>query len=118
MLGEHVKRRRMDLDLLQADVAAQIGVHVLSVTNWENGHAEPELRHVPAIIEFLGCDPQPEPKTIGERLVRYREIRGWSQKQLAEALKVDPTTLSRWELGKKAPWGVYRSRAEALLTRG
>lgn len=113
-LGEHIRRRRMDLDLLQSDVAARIGAHTLSVTNWEIGHSEPEIRFLPAILGFLGYDPRPTPETIGERLVRYRQARGWSQRRLAEALDVDPTTLSRWELGKKAPWGVFRDRLREI----
>jgi hypothetical protein len=63
-----------------------MGVHCLSVTNWERGKTEPEFRHLPAIIAFLGYDPRPEPVTLPERLVWYREGKGWSRAQLAEAL--------------------------------
>lgn len=76
--------------MLQSEVAAQIGAHTLSVTNWEKGHSEPEIRYLPAIIWFLGHDPRPAPETIGERLVRYRQARGLSQKRLASELNVDP----------------------------
>jgi transcriptional regulator with XRE-family HTH domain len=113
-LGEHLRRRRMDLGLIQADVAGQIGVCEATVWNWEKGHSKPEIRHLPAIIAFLGENPHAAPQTIGERLIEHRQRLGWSQKRLAAELGVDSTTLSRWELGKKAPWGVYAVRIEAL----
>lgn len=105
----------MDLGLLQREVGQRIGASVATVTLWEKGRVEPGLKWVPAILEFLGHDPRPVPDTLGKRLVRYRQCRAWSQKRLAEALEVDPTTLSRWELGKKAPWGVYAIRVLALF---
>ena len=83
---------------------------------WENQQAEPELKWMPAILAFLEYDPQPAGQTTGERLVRFRKARGWSQKRLASALHVDPTTLSRWELGKRVPWGIYLDRVAGLLS--
>lgn len=47
----------MDLGLRQRDVAAKIGVHALTVTNWEKGHTAPEIRFLPAILDFLGYNP-------------------------------------------------------------
>ena len=79
---------------------------------------EPQLKSIPAIIAFLGSDPGPRAYTLAEQLVRFREGRGWSQKQLAPELRADSTTLSRWELGKKAVWGAYRDRVSALLDSG
>lgn len=114
-LGEHLRRRRLDLGLRQEDVAQRIVASVASIWLWEKNRAQPELKWIPAIIAFLGCDPRPEPETIGERLIGFRVTRGWTQKQLAAELRVDPTTLSRWELGKKTPWGIYLDRVTELL---
>lgn len=114
-LGEHIRRRRLDLGLFQKDVAERVGADTTSVWNWENGTAAPELRFMPAILEFLGYDPRPMAKTVGEQLVRHRDGLGWSQKRLATALRVDATTLSRWELSKRAPRGVYAERVRAFL---
>jgi transcriptional regulator with XRE-family HTH domain len=114
-LGEHIRKRRLDLGLLQKQVGQRIGACVATVWLWEADRIAPELKWWPAIIGFLGYDPRPAPRTVGERLVRYREARGWSQKRLAEALKIDPSTLSRWELGKKVPWGVYRGMVARLF---
>ncbi len=103
------------MGLCQKDVALKIGSGTSSVTNWEKGRAEPEIRFLPAILAFLGYDPRPQPKTIGERLVAYRLAKGWARPQLAAELRVDPSTLARWETGKRAPWGIYVARIDKLL---
>jgi transcriptional regulator with XRE-family HTH domain len=114
-LGEHLRKRRLDLGLHQKDVAQRIGSCVASVTLWENGRVEPEVKWMPYILRFLGYDPRSEATTLGERLARFRKTKGWSQKRFAAELHVDPTTLSRWELGKKSPWGPFRERVDAIL---
>ena len=85
-LGEHLKRRRLDLGLFQREVAAKIGADEASIWLWENGRVKPELKWMPAILAFLGYDPRTPAGNIGERLVRYREARGWAQKRLATEL--------------------------------
>ena len=41
--------------------------------------------------------------TFGERLVRAREKKNLTQKQLAEILEITPTRLNYWEKGKREP---------------
>jgi DNA-binding XRE family transcriptional regulator len=40
-LGDHIRARRSDLKLLQRQVADQIGVHPLTITNWEGNETAP-----------------------------------------------------------------------------
>lgn len=47
-VGEHIRKRRLDLGLLQIEVAQIIGVTESTVGNWEHG-IEPDLRHMPKI---------------------------------------------------------------------
>ena len=49
-----------------------------TVANWKKVRTRPTIRHWPKVIEWLGCDPSPEPKTLGERLRRKRWGRGLS----------------------------------------
>lgn len=97
----------MDLGLLQREVAARIGVDGGSVWNWENGRAEPELRFLPAILAFLGYDPRKRAETLAEQLVTFRKTKGWSQSRFARELKVNPSTLARWERDERQPSGRY-----------
>jgi transcriptional regulator with XRE-family HTH domain len=99
-LGEHLRRVRLDRSLLQKQVAGEIGCSKASLTNWEKGHAEPELRFLPAILRFLGYDPRPEPTTFGGRLRARREAEGLSEEALARRLGLDSSTVSVWERGE------------------
>lgn len=98
-LGEHIKRRRLDLGLLQREAAQQVGASHASLVNWEKGWREPELRFMPAIIHFLGYDPTASEPTssIGERLKAIRRARGLSRQKLAELIGIDESTLWKWE---------------------
>jgi len=105
----------MDLGLYQRDVAARIGVDTLTVTNWEKGHTVPRIRFLPAILAFLGYDPRPQAGTLGEKLVAYRTARGWARPRLAAELRVDQSTLARWERGKGAPGAGHVAQIGAVL---
>ena len=41
-------------------------------------------------------------KNIGKRVAKARKDRGWTQETLAEALGIEPVTLSRLETGDRA----------------
>lgn len=113
-LGDHIRRRRLDLGLLQKDVAGQIGVHEQTIHHWEANETAPALRWLPGIIQFLGFDPRKLPESIGARLRHYREGKGMSQQEFAGRLGVDPSTLARWEAGRRQPQGGHRKVIETL----
>ena len=56
-MGDHLRKKRLDLGLLQRDVARRLGVDTASVTNWEKNHNVPMPQLIPRIIEFLGYVP-------------------------------------------------------------
>jgi transcriptional regulator with XRE-family HTH domain len=107
-LGDHLRKRRLDLGLPQREVADKIGVDETTVNNWERQRTEPEIRFIAPIIEFLGYDPLPQPKSLPERLKTYRLKLGLSQKKLAIKLGIDPSTITRWEVGLHKPANIYR----------
>jgi len=82
-VGEHIRKRRLGLKMLQKDVAEQLGVNKTSVFNWEANASAPEIRYMPAIIGFLGYNPLPEADGWGARLVRHRTTLGMTQKEAA-----------------------------------
>ena len=61
-LGDHLRRRRLTLKLIQRQVAEQIGVDKTSIHNWETNFSKPSLEYMPAIIQFLGYNPVPPGK--------------------------------------------------------
>lgn len=102
-LGDHVRRRRLDLGLSQREVARRIGVRRESVQQWELGYFRPTVSCLPGIIRFLGYDPRPEPAAWPEWLVWYRAGHGLSQEVMAEQLAVAARTLGLWETAKRKP---------------
>jgi transcriptional regulator with XRE-family HTH domain len=76
-------------------------VNEFTVGNWENGHVRPSIQQIPALISFLGYDPEPpDTSTVAGKLIEMRRVLGWSQRDAAEQLGVDPATWSRWESGR------------------
>ncbi len=104
-MGDHIRGRRLDLELLQSDVAEQIGVDNTTICNWESNASTPAIRYLPAIIQFLGYDPQPSSDSFPDRLATTRRTLGLSQRKMAEKLGVDPSTLQGWESGRHQPTG-------------
>ncbi len=103
-IGDHLRKRRLDLNLLQKDIAQKLDVCEPSIYNWENNLAKPALRYIPKIIEFLGYVPfDTSNMSVGEKIVSYRRLLGLSQKKLAHRLGIDPSTLGRWERDKRQP---------------
>jgi len=103
-LGDHLRKKRLDLGLLQKEVANKIGADETSVWNWENNRAKPSLSHIPAIIQFLEYTPTLAPKEgLGGKIRVSRESLGLSQERLAHTLIIDPTTIRRWESGQTRP---------------
>lgn len=115
-IGDHLRKRRLDLGLLQREVAERMGVDVSSIHNWERGRTSPPPRFVPRIVEFLGYVPYDLSKgTLGQRVVAARHLLGLTQRELAHRLGVDPSTLGRWERGEGQPSKGLLGRVGALL---
>ncbi|MDB5209705.1 MAG: hypothetical protein JWQ30_532 [Sediminibacterium sp.] len=67
-LGEHLKKRRLDLGLYQADVARRLKVTDECIWLWEQERNKPRLYQYPAIIAFLDYYPfDHETATFGGR---------------------------------------------------
>ena len=59
-LGEHLKRRRLQLNVTQKQVAHLLGVTSWTVSNWEKARTDPSIDAMPALMRFLGYYPFPE----------------------------------------------------------
>lgn len=112
-----MRAKRLDLGLLQREVAQKLGATKDTVHNWETDRKSPELRFIPKMIGFLGYDPYDTQATaLGERVIAVRRKLGLSQKGLARRLRIDPGTLGRWERSEGRPSRALRQRLDALLT--
>jgi transcriptional regulator with XRE-family HTH domain len=110
-----IRKRRLDLKLLQADVPRIIDCSKATVTNRERGHAAPQVGHMAAVVQFLGFNPLSTGSTTAERLVLHRKARGITQKEFARKIGVDPSTLAKWERGQRSPGGRFLGTIETIL---
>jgi len=51
------------------------------------------------------------------QLKRERELRGWTQADLASKLPCDPKTINRWESGKSVPRSYFRQKFAELFEK-
>jgi transcriptional regulator with XRE-family HTH domain len=104
-IGDHLRKRRLDLGLLQREVAERIGVTKCTIQYWETNRVVPALRFRPRIAVFLGYDTSgwSEPESVAERLKAHRVRLGLSRKKLAALLGVDPSNIAGWETEKHKP---------------
>jgi transcriptional regulator with XRE-family HTH domain len=114
-LASCLRRRRRELGLFQPDAANAIGVCKASIWNWENGRGEPEDRLFPSIIKFLGREPWPEPRTLGECLRAERRRRGMTIEAAAGLMGVAHGALANWENGASQPSKPNQKRIDAFL---
>jgi len=114
-LGEHLKRCRLQRKLSQKEAAPLFGVTSWTVFNWEKGRTNPPIESLPALIRFLGYDPFPEPASLPERLLAKRRGMGWSIREAAGQLGVDPGAWRDWEQGGMILYRNHRNLVARLL---
>lgn len=98
-LGDHLRKRRLDLGLLQRELAARFHVDEMTINGWELGHYLPHVGQLPKIIEFLGYVPEDlfQARTTGEKIRLHRMLHGLTRRKLAKQLGIDEATLQRLE---------------------
>lgn len=104
-LGDHLRKRRLDLGLLQREVAKEIGVTECTIQYWETNRVAPALRFRPRIANFLRIDvfDRSAPASVAERLRAHRERFGLSRKRLAALLGTDPSNVAGRETESHQP---------------
>jgi transcriptional regulator with XRE-family HTH domain len=104
-IGDHLRKRRLDLGLLQKPVAKQIGVTKATIQYWENNRVSPAIRFMPRITSFLTYDLTDSigQRSLVERLRHHRRRLGLSQKRLAALLGINESTVAGWERAEHRP---------------
>lgn len=97
--AQELAARRDELQLTPTQAARELGVSAGSYRRWEQGKDRPSARFHPAIVTFLGHDPDPDPREVGQQIRAARERDGLSRAQLARQLGVSSGTIKSWEEG-------------------
>lgn len=114
-LGQHLKKRRRELGLLQREAAERMGILIETYANWEKDRTVPVASQFRPVVGFLGYDPTPASSTLRERLEAKRRTLGVTFDQVAQYLGWDPVTLNRYVRGVWPMTPVRAAALEALL---
>ena len=101
-LGQHLRNRRLLLDLRQEDVARQLGTMREVYDRWERDARRPVVSEWPGILSFLGFYPFSQ-ETPADLVLKARRCQGADQKRLANSVGVIHQRLRRWEQGLGIP---------------
>ena len=94
---------RLDRALEQKEAAKRLGVCAESLMGWAKNRHEPDVRHYPRIMEFLGYCPVVPIRTFGDFIQTSRMHLGLSQCAFASLAGLDPSTLANCEKAQIPP---------------
>ncbi len=114
-LGEHLRNCRIKRHLFQHQLAKLLQVDRGSIQNWERGVGEPGIQVIPRILDFLRYDPEPLPEALPGRIWYARRRLGFTQEDLAAALKVGSFAVWEWETGRSSPPPAAVEEIQSLL---
>lgn len=129
MLGNRLKKLRLQKKLTQEELAEKLGITRGTYAHYEINKRQPDYETLQKLADFfnvsvdylLGRTDDPYPYVpayklkgelrhyllsameIGSRVRILRESKGLSARQLAEAASLDPTQISKIENGKSTP---------------
>ncbi len=129
LLTETLVRTRQSKGLSREEVAGALGVHKVSVKNWEQAKSRPREQYLVALSRLYGLElkelerlfeaakkdggagastpeqarEQKRAKKRGEALRKARIKAGLTPMAAAERLRVTTTAIHQWETGKSRP---------------
>lgn len=113
-LGEHLRKRRLDLRRTQEQSAKYFAISVTTYNYWEANRVTPDVSRSPQIIGYLGYDPFPAPKGFSESVCALRRHLGLDRQRFAKQLGVDAKSVLNWEKARTVPFKKVRERLAAL----
>lgn len=101
-IGDHIKKKRLDLSISQAKVAHSLGLNENTIAQWELNHKKPLISFMPKIVSFLGYVPLIgiDKGTLRGKVISYRTKHGITQKELAKLITIDSMAIKALEKGK------------------
>jgi DNA-binding transcriptional regulator YiaG len=113
-LGEHLRKRRLDLRETQQKASTRFAISVTTYNYWEADRVKPDIAQSPKIIGYLGYDPYPAPTNFEESVRALRRNLGLNRRQFAKQLGVDVKSVLNWEMARTVPFQKKRARLAVL----
>ncbi|MFO1486345.1 MAG: helix-turn-helix transcriptional regulator [Verrucomicrobiaceae bacterium] len=101
-LGQHLRSKRLLLNLTQAQVAAQLGTIREQYERWERDEIAPVASFWPRLVRHFGHYPLAV-TSPADWVLKARRVNGLSQFALGRAIKVIAKTVRQWEHGETDP---------------
>ena len=137
-IGEHLRKKRVELGLRQSEAALRLNVSARTLSLWECDEVYPTWAQQPKIIAYLDHNPFTDPalgkpksnethhvaflaletpSTIGEQILKRRLEQRKTRKDCAEELGVTAKTFLDWETNRRQPTAVLQKRINEFLRR-
>ncbi len=135
-IGGHLRRRRLQLKILQYEAACRLKVSTVTLSRWECDKVYPTWPHQPAVVAYLCYDPFTNPALgrpkgnetpvvaflssapsadIGQRIKKRRLELKKTRKQMAKGMGISVKTLWGWETKRHKPTGALRAHIVEFL---
>jgi transcriptional regulator with XRE-family HTH domain len=101
-LGQHLRSRRLALNLTQAQVAQHLNTLREQYDRWERDGVAPEVSMWPRLIRFLGYYPT-HCQSPADWILRARRTLGLTQFALGRKVSIIAENIREWEHGKAEP---------------
>jgi DNA-binding XRE family transcriptional regulator len=103
-LGEHLMKRRMDLEITRLEASRILGISEDTIYLWETGTHLPYINYFARITAFLGYSLWSfDTTTLSGKIQDYRHTHGLTAEQFGRLVGVLGTAVRAWELGTFKP---------------
>lgn len=117
-IGDHIRKWRMDNNLLQSDIASILKVCEDSVVGWEVRGTTPCIRQMPGIIRMIGYFPvQIDTSTFGEKITYYRYMLGLTPEEFGQMVSANSSTVRSWEAIENMPYKRRRKAIDIIISK-
>ena len=101
-LGQHLRSKRLLLNLTQAQVAEQLGTIREQYERWERDEIAPVASFWPRLLRYFGKYPLAV-TSPADWVLQARRVNGLSQFAFGRAIEVIAKTVRQWEHGETEP---------------